>query len=300
MGFLFRFRRSITQLLAALLYNLNFEGFASGTIYQGSLKGVCVPGLNCYSCPGAIAACPIGSLQATLVADDKRLPFYIVGILLAFGAIFGRTICGWLCPFGFIQDLLDKIPFPKIQKGTWSRILSKGKYVVLVGFVLIAPVVLLSTTGIGTPAFCAWLCPAGTLEAGIPLVLANENTRMMLGALFYVKVGALIALIVCCLFVYRPFCRFLCPLGAIYSFFNKFSLLRYKVDESKCTHCDDCLKVCKVDIRTVSDKECIQCGACVTSCGADAISFSLRGMLSNKGKDEQGRDRQKDNQKGDL
>lgn len=287
MGVLIRFKRSIIQLLAALLYNLNFEGFASGTIYQGKLKGVCVPGLNCYSCPGAIAACPIGSLQAALVTGDKKLPFYIVGLLLAFGAIFGRTICGWLCPFGFIQDLLDKIPFPKIRKGAWSRILSKGKYVVLIGLVLIAPVALLFITGIGTPAFCAWLCPAGTLEAGIPLVLTNESLQPMLGALFNWKVGALIALIVMCLFVYRPFCRFLCPLGALYSFFNRFALLRYKVDESKCTHCDNCLKVCKVDIRTVSDKECIQCGACATSCQTGAINFSLHDMLPNKGEEKQ-------------
>lgn len=280
-GAVVRFKRHLIQLLAALLYNLNFEGFATGTIYQGDSKGVCVPGLNCYSCPGAIGACPIGSLQAALVASGQKLPLYIAGTILAFGALLGRTICGWLCPFGFLQDLLDKAPLPKIKKGAWSRVCSWGKYLVLFGLVIAAPIVLLHTTGIGTPAFCAWLCPAGTLEAGIPLVSMDEGLRFMLGALFDWKVGVLIALLIACLFVYRPFCRFLCPLGALYSFFNRFALLRYRVDAQACTSCGACQTVCKVDIRTVSDRECIQCGACVTSCQTGAIRFSLHDMISN-------------------
>ncbi len=276
-----RFKRHIIQLLAALLYNLNFEGFATGTIYQGSSKGICVPGLNCYSCPGAIGACPIGSLQAALVASDQKLPLYVIGTILAFGALLGRTVCGWLCPFGLIQDLLDKAPLPKVRKGAWSRAFSWGKYVILIGLVIIAPLVLLGATGVGTPAFCAYLCPAGTLEAGIPLVTMNEGLRFMLGSLFNWKVGVLVALVLVSLFVYRPFCRFLCPLGALYSFFNRFALLRYRVDNEACTSCGACLAVCKVDIRTVSDRECIQCGACVTSCKTNAIRFSLRDMLAN-------------------
>lgn len=276
-----RFKRHIIQLLAALLYNLNFEGFATGTIYQGSSKGICVPGLNCYSCPGAIGACPIGSLQAALVASDQKLPLYVIGTILAFGALLGRTVCGWLCPFGLIQDLLDKAPLPKVRKGAWSRAFSWGKYVILIGLVIIAPLVLLGATGVGTPAFCAYLCPAGTLEAGIPLVTMNEGLRFMLGSLFNWKVGVLVALVLVSLFVYRPFCRFLCPLGALYSFFNRFALLRYRVDNEACTSCGACLAVCKVDIRTVSDRECIQCGACVTSCETNAIRFSLRDMLAN-------------------
>lgn len=282
MGVLKRFKRHIIQLLAALLYNLNFAGFATGQIYQGSAKGVCVPGLNCYSCPGAVGSCPIGSLQAGLTASDKNLLLYVVGTILAFGSLLGRTVCGWLCPFGFIQDLLDKIPLPKLHKGTWSRVLSWGKYVVLLALVVIAPLVLLANTGIGTPAFCAWLCPAGTLEAGIPLLAMDEGLRVMMGALFNWKVAVLAVIILASLFIYRPFCRFLCPLGALYSFFNHFALLRYKRDEEACTGCNKCLEVCKMDIKQVSDRECIQCGACVTSCQPDAIRFTLRDMLPTK------------------
>lgn len=270
---LFQFKRHIIQLLAALLYNLNFEGFATASIYQGRLKGVCVPGLNCYSCPGAIGACPIGSLQASLVASDRKLPLYIIGTILAFGAIFGRTICGWLCPFGLIQDMLNKVPLRNLKKGAWSRVLSYGKYVMLLGLVIVAPFVLLAVTGIGTPAFCAYFCPAGTLEAGIPLVLGSENLQLMIGSLFTWKMAVLIIIVALCTFIYRPFCRFFCPLGALYSFFNRFALLRYKVDEKACTHCGSCLAVCKLDIREVSDRECIQCGACATECQGNAIRF---------------------------
>ncbi|MCL1799368.1 MAG: 4Fe-4S binding protein [Eggerthellaceae bacterium] len=279
-----QFKRHLVQLLAALLYNLNLTGFTTGTIYQGSLKGVCVPGLNCYSCPGAVGACPLGALQAALVGSGQRLPFYIVGTILAFGALFGRTVCGWLCPFGLIQDALDKAPLPKIGKGAWSRAFSWGKYLVLAGLVVVAPVALLFATGVGTPAFCAWLCPAGTLEAGIPLLAANSNLRIMLGALFNWKVALLAALGVAALFVYRPFCRFLCPLGALYSFFNRFALVRWRVDEGKCSGCGTCLTACKADVRQVSDRECIQCGNCAPGCETRAIRFTLHDMLQSKGR----------------
>lgn len=277
-----RFKRHIIQLLAALLYNLNFEGFATGTIYQGSSKGICVPGLNCYSCPGAIGACPIGSLQAALVASDQKLPLYVIGTILAFGALLGRTVCGWLCPFGLIQDLLDKAPLPKVRKGS----LEPGVFLGQVRHPHRArdhrPA---CSSGCDRRRHTGVLRPPlpdpGTLEAGIPLVTMNEGLRFMLGSLFNWKVGVLVALVLVSLFVYRPFCRFLCPLGALYSFFNRFALLRYRVDNEACTSCGACLAVCKVDIRTVSDRECIQCGACVTSCETNAIRFSLRDMLAN-------------------
>jgi ferredoxin len=272
-------RRRIIQLLAALLYNLNLPGFANASIYQGPLKAVCVPGLNCYSCPGAIGACPIGSLQAALGAADRKLPFYLVGTLLAFGALFGRTICGWLCPFGLIQELLDKLPLPKLRKGRWSRLASRTKYVVLAVTVIGIPLGLALFSSRTLPFFCAWLCPAGTLEAGIPLVAGNEGLQAIIGGQFIWKLAVLIVFIAACLFIYRPFCRFLCPLGALYSFFNRIAVLRYRVDESRCVHCGTCVETCKMDVAAVSDRECIQCGACTGRCEQKAITFTLKDLL---------------------
>ena len=100
-------RHSI-QAAATLLQNANFKGFFEGRIYQGPAKSVCVPGLNCYSCPGAVGACPVGSLQTYLSGLKFKVPYYVVGILIFVGALIGRAVCGFLCPFGFLQDLLYK------------------------------------------------------------------------------------------------------------------------------------------------------------------------------------------------
>ena len=129
-------RRKLIQLICAVLYNCNVTGFAKGKIYQGDIKGVCVPGLNCYSCPGAIASCPLGSFQSALVSSKYKFPYYILGLLLLFGVVLGRVICGFLCPFGLIQELLYKIPTPKLKKSRWTRGLSYVKYVILVVFVV--------------------------------------------------------------------------------------------------------------------------------------------------------------------
>ena len=84
--------------------------FLKGTIYQGNSKKFCAPGLNCYSCPGAVAACPLGALQASLNSFPTALPLYMLGILLLFGALLGRAVCAFLCPFGLIQELtLDRV-----------------------------------------------------------------------------------------------------------------------------------------------------------------------------------------------
>ena len=158
------FRRKCIQLASALLYNANLSGFASGTIYKGDLKGACVPGLNCPSCPGAVAACPLGSLQNALSAMPNKLPLYIVGILLLLGLALGRLICGFLCPFGLIQELLYKIPGKKIKKGKWTRRLSWLKYAVLAVFVVAIPLWYAYTAGYPLPGFCRGT-PAGGKEA---------------------------------------------------------------------------------------------------------------------------------------
>ncbi len=262
--------RKWIQLLSALIYNANLTGFANGTIFQGASKGVCVPGLNCYSCPGAIAACPIGSLQNAISAIPNKLPLYVLGTLLLFGVLFGRLICGFLCPFGLLQELLHKIPTPKIRKSKLTRRLTILKYVILIVFVVLLPLVTLS------PAFCKFICPAGTLEAGIPLVAANPSLRDITGDLFVFKMTILVIITVSVLFLYRAFCRFICPLGAIYSLFRKVTILRIVVDQSLCNGCNACTRTCQMDVQAVGDRECIQCGECIAKCPQNAIHLNVR------------------------
>ena len=257
--------RKLTQVITALLYNLNLVGFATGKIYKGKIKTACVPGLNCYSCPGAVGACPLGSLQQSLVSSKYRFPYYMLGMLLLFGALLGRFVCGFLCPFGLFQELLYKIPTKKIKKGKWSRALSYLKYVILVIFVIIIPIAL------NTPGFCKYICPQGTLEGGVLLSFLNPSVRAMLGKLFSWKMAVLLVMIIASIFIFRCFCRFICPLGAIYSFFNRVSMIRMEVNEDRCTECNVCVCFCKMDVKKVGDRECIQCGECTAVCPHHAI-----------------------------
>jgi len=275
-------KRNLIQALAALLTNAHLTGFFTGKIWQGSTKQLCVPGLNCYSCPGALGACPIGSLQAVLSGGRRGVSYYVTGMLLLFGTVFGRLICGFLCPFGFVQDLLYKIKTKKaVISSKLDRPLRKVKYVVLVLLVLLLPALARGPYGVGDPWFCKYLCPAGTLEGGIPLLLRNEGLRTLVGFLFSWKLAVLVAVLVGSVLLYRPFCKYLCPLGAIYGLFNRLSIYRMGVDAGKCTHCGACTRACKMNVevtKNINSAECIRCGACKSACPHGAIysGFGVR------------------------
>ncbi len=278
--------RHITQAGWALLTNANLKGFVTGKIYTGNTKKVCVPGLNCYSCPGAVGSCPIGSLQAVLGSWNFKMAYYVVGILIFVGAILGRIVCGFLCPFGLIQDLLNKIPFPKkIKTFKGDKLLRRLKYVILLVFVILLPLFVTDVIGQGAPYFCKLICPAGTLEGGIPLVLLNETMRSAIGWLYAWKNLILIITIIAAIIIYRPFCRYICPLGAIYSLFNKVSVYRYQVNKHKCISCGKCADACKMAVNPLENAnslECIRCGRCKQACPTDAIESGISIQLRRK------------------
>ena len=269
--------RLLIQALFTALSNGYIKGFAHGKIYQGDLKYICVPGMNCYSCPGALGACPIGALQSTLNSRSYNISLYVFGLISLFGVIFGRFVCGFLCPFGLIQDLLFKISFvKKVQKLKGEKFLRLLKFLILAVFVIILPMFVIDITGLGKPWFCKYICPVGTLEGGIPLVLMNENLRAAVGFLFKWKVAILVGILLFSIIIYRPFCRYICPLGAIYGVFNKISFVRYSVDDSKCTKCGVCQKNCKLNIKVYENPnsiDCIRCGSCKDGCPAKAIKI---------------------------
>ena len=267
-------KRRLIQLYAALLFNANIKGFFTGRIYQGPLKNICTPGLNCYSCPAASGACPMGALQNALSDSGKTIPYYVIGIILLYGLLFGRWICGFLCPFGLIQDLLHKIKTPKVGKSKLTRVLSYFKYVVLGFFAILFPLIY-ATFDFPLPGFCKYICPAGTLEGAVGLLSNPENENMlgMLGPLFTWKFLLMVGFIVGCVFLYRFFCRFFCPLGAIYGLFNKISFIGVKLNKDACVDCGLCAGKCKMDIRHVGDQECIQCGECMDVCPTNAIQW---------------------------
>ena len=284
--------RGWIQACATLLTNIHLPNFKKGTLYQGSGKYVCVPGLNCYSCPGAAGACPIGSFQAVVGSSKFKFSYYITGILILIGVLLGRFICGFLCPFGWFQELLHKIPSPKISTKKLKP-LRYLKYGVLLVMVILLPMLVTNQLGMGDPFFCKYLCPQGVLEGAIPLSLTNAGIRAALGKLFTWKSCVLLAVVLGSVFMYRPFCKWLCPLGAFYALLNKVSLFQMRVDTSKCVSCGACARACKMDVditKSPNHTECIRCGMCMKACPKDAISyqFGLGDRSNNEIKNEKG------------
>ena len=277
------------QLASAALVNGYAAGFRNGTIFTGQSKQICVPVLNCYSCPGALGACPIGAMQAVAGGSLHQIPFYVLGTLVLFGTVLGRLICGLLCPFGMIQDLLARIPVRKWKlPALLDQILRFLKYLILLVPVLLLPMFLTNAFGSAPPYFCKWICPAGTLEAGIILTALNKGLRELTGAIFRWKVGLLILILGLSAVIRRPFCKYLCPLGAFYGLFNRFSFCQMHLTQEKCVHCRNCEDACPMDVQIIPkaegakevsafrSAECIRCGRCAAACPTGAISKPLK------------------------
>ena len=260
--------------------------FLHGRISRTGLKAVCVPGLNCYSCPAAAASCPIGALQAVIGSSKFQFAWYVVGFLIFAGALLGRGVCGFLCPFGWFQELLHKIPAKKFSTRR-VRILTYLKYGILALFVIVLPMTVVNEVGMGDPFFCKYICPAGILEGGIPLALADAGVRAGLGGLFTWKSCILLGTALLAVFFYRPFCKWLCPLGAFYGLCNRISICRLQVDSGRCTACGACSRACRMDVdvfRTPNHAECIRCGDCAAACPHGAITrvFSIKRIQEKK------------------
>lgn len=270
----------ICQVAFAALINGYIAGFGKGKIFTGKSKALCVPVLNCYSCPGALGACPIGALQEALGGRTHHVPFYVLGTLMLFGVVLGRAVCGLLCPFGLVQDLLYKIPVSKIRvPGYADRPARYIKYVVLFVAVCFLPLFAVPGTGIAPPYFCKYICPAGTLEGGVLLFLSDETLRQAAGWLFGWKALVLVLVLAASAAVHRPFCRYLCPLGAFYALFHRFSFYQMHLDVSKCVDCKACEAACPMAVeitKNLNSPECIRCGKCKEVCPADAISGGFR------------------------
>jgi polyferredoxin len=277
--------RKLIQTLSIFMMN-GFWGFPlTRNIYQGPLKVVCSPGLNCYSCPAATTYCPLGSLQQLLLGIRFSLETgsffvgtYVIGSMGILGAVFGRLICGWACPFGLFQEMLHKIPSRKFGV---PGVLRWGKYGFLALFVVILPLVVVDEFGLGVPWFCKFVCPAGTLEAGLPMLFLQPELQSTIGWIFWNKFTIMAGFILWSVAASRPFCRTTCPLGAFYALFNRHRLIKLKLDEVKCTRCGACHAVCPMGIHfdeTPESGECISCMKCMSrACTYGAISIEVAG-----------------------
>lgn len=254
-------------------------------IYQGPLKIICSPGLNCYSCPASTTFCAMGSLQNLFAAIRFNVQTgqyffgsFVVGTIGLLGIVFGRFICGWGCPFGLLQDLLAKIPAKKFKIPSF---LLAGKYLFLALFVIILPLAIVDDYGLGNVWYCKYICPVGTLEAGIPMIFLQPELRKIIGTLFWSKFTIMALFLGWSTLSVRPFCKTACPLGAFYSMFSRYQLIKMKLNKELCTNCQACHPVCPMDIRfneQPNNPGCINCLRCMNeACTFGAISIEIAG-----------------------
>ena len=227
---------------------------------------MCSPVFHCYACPLATFACPIG-----VIAQFSALhvfPFIAIGLLVAVGALFGTLICGWVCPFGYLQDLTARVPTPKFDLPKFTGYF---RYVMLIGAVLAIPYFF----GEGHPLFVCRICPAGALEAAVPTMVSQVSAGEKVIWPNALKLTILVVFLIAIFFIKRPWCRVLCPLGAIFSLFNRASAFFLRFDANECTHCERCHKLCEYGIEpeeTPNDQRCIRCLEC-TKCSPDALTL---------------------------
>ena len=214
------------------------------------------PFMNCHGCPFSFFACPIGVMEHAF--SIGTISFLTIGIIFLFGGIFGRMLCGWLCPAGFLQELVNKIP---IKKRKIPNFLFYLKYPILFFFVFFLPFFFTHQ-----PDFCRFICPVGTFEAGILGIWYDQALRRMVDWIFYLKVGILAMVIIALFFYRRFFCHVLCPLGTIFSFFNKVSLVQIEVKKENCPdNCNACEKKCPMSLKVqeeINSSSCIRCMEC--------------------------------------
>ncbi len=238
-----------------------------------------IPGcvFHCYSCPLSSFACPVGvaANYMALLPVAFEVPYLLLGVLLLVGATIGSLVCGWACPFGFLQDLLGRIPTPKVAPPPW---VGYGRYVVLVGLVILLPLIL-GLNGIHfedqVVSICR-LCPAGALEAGLP----HSTQSFMAGdgwPMSWYKSLILIAFVSSALFIHRPWCRILCPLGGLLALFNRFSLFHLRFNPKECIECNLCRSRCPVGVHVDEKVNVSGCGRCLecTTCGALEPCFAV-------------------------
>ncbi len=275
--------RRLIQFLVAIITNAYLLFPFGPVIYQGPLKSLCHPGLHCYSCPSAVLSCPVGAFQNLLAsvrlsAQTGMVHFgaIILGYLGIFGVLTGRFPCGWLCPFGLIQDLLHRIPSRKIKLPSFFNYF---RYVVLLVLVVLLPLLWVDDFGLGQPWFCKLLCPSGTLTGALPLLIVKPSLSQNIGFYFWHKISWLVLIILGAVFISRFFCRVLCPLGGFYGLFNRISLFCLQFDEEKCVLCHACERRCPTGCRPFKDANslaCINCLKCMQACRFGALSFKLR------------------------
>jgi len=227
-------------------------------------------------------------------------PALTIGLTILISIVFGRAACGWLCPFGFIQDLLRALPVKKVRVShPTNKGLAEIKYyallftIVIVSLFALAKIYnirdLLRVLGDFGKAPYTTLSPSSTLFGLIPVMIVERRFIELgdhvweiftLNRLFWFRIGILAFAIIISIYVPRAWCRWFCPIGAFQAIFSKYSLLGIGRKPAKCLgeKCRICERACPMNIRILDEpwqkirnRECINCLLCKAACPEGAI-----------------------------
>ncbi len=221
--------------------------------------------LQCSNCSLSTFACPLilierGAIMASmgmLGSINSKLASTALAsfaVLILFGALFGTMGCGWLCPFGFLQDLLTRIPVKKFKLPGWAGHL---RLPIFIGMVILLPYYSRHM------AFCD-ICPPGTINrlwqqaAGIPLFFKTPE-----GAWAIASSSILAIVLTAAVCIERPFCTMLCPIGGFLGLFNRISGVFVNIDQDGCVDCGRCKDACPQGINPVKTPDHSQCTRCL-------------------------------------
>jgi polyferredoxin len=234
-------------------------------------------------------------------------PWLALASFLIVGVLIGKSLCGWICPFGFVQDLVG---FIKRKQADFSSRTHDSmvymKYFVL-GIALFVSVTFSasklmgasggyeSAIGIFTKAPFTALSPAETLFGTVPTMILNFRTALAtksvtdalsgistLPPLFWIQIFIMAFVLVFAAYIPRGWCRYFCPHGAIMAVLNRFSFLGLRRDPVKCAKggCRLCVSACPMKVPILdlpwekfSDPECIYCMKCADACHEKAIKL---------------------------
>jgi ferredoxin-type protein NapH len=290
--------RRVVQFLSFLLF--------SAAIFNLGALPLLLPVLFTWGLPQNNVGDAFTALQFMLYS--AVFPFLAIAAFLVTGVLIGKAMCGWVCPFGFIQDIIVFIKRKKLEVSRRSHdTMINFKYVIL-GIALFISVTfsitkVLKTSasyesglGIFTKAPFTTLSPAETLFGALPRMFSNFSSALAqksvidaiaaistLPALFWVEFGILIFVLVFAAYTPRSWCRYFCPHGAIMAIMNRFSFIGLRRDPVKCAKggCRLCVQACPMRVpilelpwQKFSDPECIYCMKCVDACRDKAIKIT--------------------------